>query len=464
MNGLQRTRGSGGRQRRASARRGVGVLQSLSGAQALIVTAIYVVLLALFGGGVAGWTPGYMLLCLTTILIAGATTWKTGFEPLNRAPLSGKIAIIGIGVLPLLQLVPLPPAIWQALPGQELRESTLALVGLADTWQPLTLDPAATALSAILAVGFVTLMTLLLHVGDAAFSRILDIAVGIVLLGIVLGILQVVSDGQFPRLHPINMGAVMLGVYANKNHMGLIIACAMVLVGFVTARRITDRGRRRVAVIGVIVFALVCLITTNSRAGLVFGVLGAIAVLAGEIRAMSWRYRLAALAVIAVLAGLVLSTTAFETMSSRFNDLDSDLRWQITTWSMPLARQYTLWGGGAASFGTLFNASEQLAWVKPTIVNAAHNDYLQLVIEFGLPGVAVLLALVASLAACVSAMSSIPHKDFHRSEMLFGFVSLALFALHSTIDYPLRRPAAWVFFALALAAIYRGRATTRKAT
>ena len=319
MNGLQRTRGSGGRQRRASARRGVGVLQSLSGAQALIVTAIYVVLLALFGGGVAGWTPGYMLLCLTTILIAGATTWKTGFEPLNRAPLSGKIAIIGIGVLPLLQLVPLPPAIWQALPGQELRESTLALVGLADTWQPLTLDPAATALSAILAVGFVTLMTLLLHVGDAAFSRILDIAVGIVLLGIVLGILQVVSDGQFPRLHPINMGAVMLGVYANKNHMGLIIACAMVLVGFVTARRITDRGRRRVAVIGVIVFALVCLITTNSRAGLVFGVLGAIAVLAGEIRAMSWRYRLAALAVIAVLAGLVLSTTAFETMSSRFN-------------------------------------------------------------------------------------------------------------------------------------------------
>ncbi len=461
MNTMQRKRVPRGRRRPAA--RYSAVRSRLSGASAPILTIAYVILLSLFGGGVAGWTPAYMLLCLATIVVTGAVAWRTAFVPLDAAPLAGKLAVIGIGVLPLLQLVPLPPGLWQMLPGQEKRQAVLTLVGLADTWQPLTVDPSATALSAILGVGFVALMTLLMHISDTAFTRVLDVAVGVVLFGIVLGIFQVVSDGQFPRLYPINMGAVMLGIYANKNHMGLVITCAMVLVGFVTSRRIADRGKRRATVIGIVVFALVCLVTTNSRAGLVLGLIGAVAVLASDIRATPWRYKIAASAVVVLLVGLVVFSSAFEVVSARFNDVDSDLRWQITTWSMPLAHRYALLGGGAASFGTLFNASEQLAWVKPTIVNAAHDDYLQLVIEFGVPGIAVLVMLVASVVVSIPALRILPRRDVHRAQMLFGLTVMLMFALHSAIDYPLRRPAAWVFFALALAAVYRGHAATRKA-
>ena len=42
-------------------------------------------------------------------------------------------------ILPLLQLVPLPPSVWQALPGRELPAQIDASLGL-NIWRPLTLD------------------------------------------------------------------------------------------------------------------------------------------------------------------------------------------------------------------------------------------------------------------------------------------------------------------------------------
>jgi hypothetical protein len=134
MNTMQRKRVPRGRRRPAA--RYSAVRSRLSGASAPILTIAYVILLSLFGGGVAGWTTAYMLLCLATIVVTGAVAWRTAFVPLDAAPLAGKLALIGIGVLPLLQLVPLPPGLWQMLPGQEKRQAVLTLVGLADTRRP----------------------------------------------------------------------------------------------------------------------------------------------------------------------------------------------------------------------------------------------------------------------------------------------------------------------------------------
>ncbi len=426
-------------------------------------TAIYLLLLALFGGGDVDWTPAYMLLCFATLVAAGLVAWRTCFASLDIVPVLGRVALFGIAALPLLQLVPLPPGLWQALPGQELRQATLGMMGLAGSWQPLTLDPLATALAAVLAVGFVALMALLLRLDDVGFARILDIALSVVLFGILLGILQVVSDGRFPHLHPVNTGAVMLGVYANKNHMALAIACAMALAGFVTSRRIGNPVRRRLIVIGMLIFGLVCLVTTNSRAGLILGMVGAAIVLADVVRAVPWRYRLSALAGLTVMAVMLLTSQVFQLLWKRFGDVDGDLRWRFLNWSMPLVRTYAWTGSGAGSFKALFIPQEQLGWVKPTIVNAVHNDYVQLVIEFGGPGVAILLLLAGSLLGSIPSVRRLPSGP-HRAEMLFGSVAVLMIALHSIIDYPLRRPAVWIFFALALAAIYRGHAAAKAAT
>lgn len=420
-----------------------------------LLVAGYLVIAGLFGGGLVAWTLGNMVLILATIMLAVAFGWRDGFTAFARAPLAGRIALAGIAALPLLQLVPLPPALWQALPGQDLRRVTLALAGLADTWQPLTLEPAATALCALTAIGFVIFTGWLLRLSEDDFRRLLLVALGVVVLGILVGLLQVFSDGHWMVLQA-SMGATLLGFFANKNHMALVLACSILLFGLVVSRQPAWQGRRRVIVSGYTAFALIAIVVTNSRAGLGFGALAAVIVLLDLARGVALRWRVLAIAVVAALAVAVMSSSAFEVVAGRVGDVSGDLRWRFLGWSWPLAERYGWLGSGFGSFRTLFITVENLAWVKPTVVNAVHNDYLQLLIEGGVPAMVLLTLLALSLVMALGRLRHLSRRSSARHQLLFGLTAILLFALHSVVDYPLRRPAAWVFFALALAAVYRG--------
>ena len=56
----------------------------------------------------------------------------------------------------------------------------------------------------------------------------------------------------------------------------------------------------------------------------------------------------------------------------------------------------------------LFAAHEQLAWVTPNYVNAVHNDYVQLVIEAGVPGIVVFVVVLATRLAADDAGRAVP--------------------------------------------------------
>lgn len=454
--GTHRGRSSTRPSRRPPIFRSSGITrQTLQGQSDLLIAATYVVLVGLLGGGLANWGAAYALVTVITIPFAVLVAWRDGFRSLADVPLAGRIGLIGVALLPLVQLIPLPPALWHALPGQALRRGTLALAGLDNSWQPLSIEPSSTALVAILAVGFVALVAALLRLDDAHFRRMLQLAVVLVLAGIFVGLMQVVSDGH-PQLVVDNMGATMLGFFANKNHMALAIACSILLVGFPVARDLFGREWRRPVTIAFVLLALVAIVTTNSRAGLILGGLAVTAVLADQMRGMAMRWRLAVAAGGVLLVVGVLSSAAFREVSGRVGEVDDDLRWRFIEWSLPLAEQYWLAGSGFGSFATLFAAHERLEWVKPTAVNAAHNDYLQLVIEGGLPGVAVLLALLAGLAvAALRGLRRLERRDPTRRALIAGSAMVLLCVLHSAVDYPLRRPAAWIFLALAIAAIVR---------
>jgi O-antigen ligase len=415
----------------------------------------FLIVAALFGGGVAAWTPSYVLVVMAAVLLAGVSAWRDGFASFGRVPLAGRLALAGIVLIPLLQLAPLPPSIWRELPGQGLRGAVLDLTDLGRTWQPVSLEPASTAIAALLAGAFVVFIGLLLRLADQDFDRLLRLAFVVVLVNIVTGLMQVVTDGAFPKFYTANFGGTMLGFFANKNHMALVIACSMLLFGFVVSRKLFARDKRTLLVMGYLLLALICLVTTNSRAGLALGALAAVIVSASLVRGLSLRVRIGAFALIAVVVAAILSSAAFETVSGRIDDVDSDLRWRFIDWSWPLARRYALLGAGAGSFATLFATHEQLGWLKPTYVNHVHNDYLEILIEMGVPALLVAALLLLSLAPGLRALRRLPRGDAFRPQLSFGLATILLFALHSGIDYPLRRPAAWTMFALALASVYR---------
>src|SRR5436305_2004362 len=69
------------------------------------------------------------------------------------------VLLIAAIMLPLLQLVPLPPSVWQALPGRAALVEAAAASGQAQPWRPWSIVPAATAnAAASLIVPLVTIM------------------------------------------------------------------------------------------------------------------------------------------------------------------------------------------------------------------------------------------------------------------------------------------------------------------
>ncbi len=105
--------------------------------------------LVLGGGGSPAPVPGLLVQWTALAALIGAL-WlsQPGDAPLPRGAIGFAAALLA---LPAIQLIPLPPALWAALPGREPVVAALALIGETDRWMPLSISPPRT-LSSLLAL------------------------------------------------------------------------------------------------------------------------------------------------------------------------------------------------------------------------------------------------------------------------------------------------------------------------
>ncbi len=94
-----------------------------------------------------------------------------------------------------------------------------------------------------------------------------------------------------------------------------------------------------------------------------------------------------ALALTALAAVFAVSNVAERSMD-RFSNVGEDSRLAYWEQSWPLVVEYFPVGAGLATFSTLFRVNEKLEWVDPTYLNHAHNDYIEILIEVGAIGAA----------------------------------------------------------------------------
>ncbi len=436
----------------------VAGLGTLRGRWALMAAMSAIAVMMIFGGGIPG-ILATVLIAVTAIPLLGCLAFAGDRSRLRAQPWPIHLGLVGIALLPLLQIIPLPPSLWQALPGQELRIRTLALAGLADSWQPLSVTPLFTAGTAVIAIAFVALVMLLLTLSMVDLRRIAWLILGLVGLNIVIGLIQVSTGGQALLLYTASDQGAFLGFQANKNHASLVLAASLPVAAYLLGSRAHPKGTRTWLGLyaGIVIVALV---TTNSRAGIGLGAVTLLLLGSLYIRSIRPAYVIVGIAVILVAAVLISTSSAFETVFSRFGNVNQDLRWQFLRTSRPIIERYWLFGSGIGSFSTLYAVNESLAWVKPTYVNQLHNEYPQLLLETGLTGILILLALVAG---CVWRGIRLWSGDrAGRLPLVYGGLILLLFAIHSAVDYPLRRPALLPILALALVMAMRGdlRAST----
>lgn len=398
----------------------------------------------IFGGGPGEFNVSFVVIALAGLYVLLSSIWKGNLIRFAQLPLFVRLAV-GVSIaLPLVQLIPLPPGLWQALPGHALRAEILLSLGAADIWLPLSITPAETAYSAVMALSVFGLFLSILGLPTDRIRSVLLWVSAMIGLGVLVGLIQVFTAGKALQFHPVMHSDALVGFFANKNHMGLLLACAIPLMYVLAEKRtLASNGAGLFLAVGFVAIVGL-LVATNSRAGLALGVL-AITLVALR-RFSAHRLRVLGLASGVIVLSILMASyvPVVGDLLSRVGTAQDDARVDFLDRGAPLIEQYGVVGSGLGSFTYVFAPTERLDWVTGAYLNHLHNDYLQLVIEGGIAGaLAMALWLVALMQAAMRLKVQPSGKDSYKAEARvfawLGAVIIALFLAHSLVDYPFRR-------------------------
>lgn len=374
-------------------------------------------------------------------------------------------------LLPLVQLVPLPPAVWQALPGRALFVQAADIIHEAQPWRPWAIVPGATV-NAVASL-IVPAAVLLLVSGSKEDERALvpGLLLALIAASTLLGLLQL-SGAHFnnPLIND-NVGQVR-GTFANRNHFALFLALGCLLApiwAFLGGRRPEWRGP--VALGLALLFALTIAVT-GSRAGIVVGMFALVAglwiVRHGIRRTMAHYPRWAFPAVLAAIPGVIAIFVLLTIAAGRAasierlftGDTAQDMRSRGLPTVLEMVRNYFPAGSGFGGFDQVFRIHEPLALLKPTYFNHAHNDLLEVVLDGGIAGAGILVAALAWLAyAGLRAWRAGPGTRHGLPKA--GAVVLLLILIASAFDYPARTPMMMAIIVLAATWLSESATTPR---
>ncbi len=378
----------------------------------------------------------------------------------------------GIAIIPLVQLIPLPPAIWTGLAGRSEIVLALQLAGLEPAWLQLSLSPDLTWQAFLALLPPIAAFLGILSIPQSTTARLIGIYLVAAVLSVLLGAAQLASGGQQLYVWATTAAGSVNGLFANRNHLATLLVALLpfaTVMGAAALRRRHDDRRLPLwfgaVFIGIVVIGLAAI---RSRAGVILlGPSIILSLLAAWIAAGRGRPGPVLIGAAAVLvAGLVaVSAVALPPVLERF-DSQAAPEGRFENW--PIVAQasddYLPLGSGIGSFDAVFRSVEPLETLDPTFFNHAHNDYLETWLEAGWLGGALLIAFLVwfgrrAWAAWRAGTSR--ERDLQRA----ASVGILMILLHSAVDYPLRTAALAVLFAVCVALLEKaGQPSERQST
>lgn len=416
------------------------------------------ILAALFGGGGIAYGLSNLVVQLAALLVL-----SLNFASVRDFALSGPRGLKALVALslavPILQLLPLPPSIWAEMPGRALVRDALASIGAGNMWFTTTVNPYRTLVALIGLTAPFAVITIGWRLGGDRLHRVMQVVVALGLLNVTLGVVQVLGGGGTGVLYPENeMPGVLFGFFANRNSTGLFLVCCLILLAALPSGKSRTMGGLT-HLLAAVMLAL-GVILTQSRTSIVMlalplalAIFRAISGRMGKSDAGSVatsRALLVAGLAIAALASVIpmIGESRLGTALARFENVDDQraLIWDDATYT---AQRYWPVGSGMATFDEVFQADESLEYISPRKAGRAHNDYLELAIEAGVFGLAVVTAW--ALWVAFSAWRAI--STAQRWPALAGTGVMLAIALQSALDYPLRNQTMLCMAALAIVLI-----------
>jgi O-antigen ligase len=355
------------------------------------------------------------------------------------------IAALFVAV-PVLQLIPLPPAIWHNLPGREVEIRALTLVGRDNAWMPWSLSPARTIASALSLIPPIAMLFMVSRLRERDRVRLIGSVAALGLLAAVVGVFQLAGgNANWLRFYAITQYGFATGFQANRNADAdvLLIAAIALVAWAVIDGRVRQSRQMQLVIAALLLFLALSVVLTGSRAGVALLSIVIVASVVMIIRlALTKNWRLVAAAALGVAgvasAAYFLSENArVQRTLGRFDNGDAVRPeiWKDTIYSIG---QHWPAGSGVGTFRPIFTAAERLEFVRPDFSNRAHNDYLEFLLEAGVIAPIILVLALAFASIRLWRMLTSKEKGCPHTIGILVLGSLLVLLFHSLVDYPER--------------------------
>ena len=431
------------------------------------VIPVYMVLCLVFGGASAAGLWANVILQLLAIAILCWVFATEGGPAIGHATRQLVVLTMLVASIPLVQLVPLPPAIWSELPGREAVVETFRLVGRPLPWLPMTLTPYQTFASLLWTLPALAVLSALLRQGAQDGGRIAWAIVSVMAASVLIGALQISGGEASPwYFYRITNYGVTVGFFSNANHMATLLAvslpflAALYLSGRNRARNDSGSGAQLAITGAMLLLVVVGLFINGSLAGL--GLMLPVAAASG-LMTMRRKPPVWAIGLITLLAAASVATV----FSGRFDnnliapDVGSSVVSRYTTFtnSYEAAKDYFPVGSGLGSFQDVYRLYEDPDQVTTTYINHVHSDWIEWILETGLFGLLMLMLFLVWWGRRTLGIWQSSEPD-HVARA--ATIASAAIMAHSLVDYPLRTAAISAIFAACCALMADTRPALRQ--
>jgi O-antigen ligase len=426
--------------------------------------ASFVVVLAMLfgGGGNQGWSD--VVVQLAALPLFAWALFRLNPTQLDRDGQWAIALLCAILALPLLQLIPMPPSLWNNLPGRGEIASAYQAAGMAVPWLPISLDSTYTWLALLSLLPPAAVFVAMLSLKERSRRTLIVLMLVVVLASVVLDVLQIMGGDNSPfRFYELTSRyGRAVGFFANSDHSAAFLYCAIPFIVAWAIGLVLDRRPNRT--VGLTFLALLTLgiivgvATTQSRAGM--GLL-LVAGLSGVL--LVWRHnrnqsgrRLLRVSIVANVVALILAFQfGFVALMNRMEGQGlEDLRWPVARITSQAAIANMPLGSGLGTFVPIYERFEPRTMLAESYVNHAHNDWLELWLNGGVPAIILIIGFLTWFAVSTFRLWSRGEPEGPVLDLALAqaaSIVIVLLLLHSLVDYPLRIPALSVLFAMACA-------------
>lgn len=428
------------------------------GSSIFLLTSLVLFLALVLGGGTRPGFFGDVVLqyAALPLLFMAAGKAAASSDPAYRRAL---LFCAALALVPLVQLIPLPPAVRSLLPGYQWASEASTLLETPRPFWPISVVPHATWLAALSLIPPVAVFLGTMVLGERERTKLAYLVLAVCGFSVFLGLLQL-SQGQNSGLRFYARTNVLdaVGFFANRNHYAALLYCGTMLAAWYVLqnlRAVSVQGFSKVANSRLLLFLVgactlfaiivVAQAMARSRAGIILSMVALVMVLplvladrrnesnaSGTLKIV---YAVTAFAVIFSLQFALLR------IMERFEqDPLQDARVTYARTTIEAAKSYLPFGAGTGSFVWVFPQFEKQSDLISAFANRAHNDVVEAALESGILALALMLVfLVWYVRAGLRVWRNQDHvSSSYLALMRAAWTMAGLLALHCFVDYPLR--------------------------